>query len=109
MTFFTLGSREDFGKTRGPLHPPLLHTTLRVTSHTRLTTRDHYTSSTLIGRKGGGGPSSLHTTLEGPTQYVKCFMFHGLLNYFPKTFLKVGLTQNRETMALRVLTNVGVF
>ena len=31
--------------------------------------RDH-TSSTLIGGKGGFGPSSLPTTLEGPTQYV---------------------------------------
>ena len=29
--------------------------------------RDHSTSSALIGRKGGAGPSSLHTTLEGPT------------------------------------------
>jgi hypothetical protein len=44
--------------------------TLRATSHTRLRARDHYTSSTLIGGKGGAGPSSLHTTLEGPTEYV---------------------------------------
>ena len=29
--------------------------------------RDHYTSSTLIGGKGGAGLSLLHTTLEGPT------------------------------------------
>ena len=43
---------------------------LRATSHTRLRARDHYTSSTLIGGKGGAGPSSLHTTLEGPTEYV---------------------------------------
>ena len=28
------------------------------------------TSSTLIGGKVGAGPSSLHTTLEGPTEYV---------------------------------------
>ena len=35
-----------------------------------LRARDHYTSSILIGRKGGAGPSSLHTTLEGPTEYV---------------------------------------
>ena len=27
-------------------------------------------SSTLIGEKGGAGPSSLHTTLEGPTKHV---------------------------------------
>ena len=44
---------------------------LRATSHTRLRARDHCTSSTLIGGKGGAGPSSLlHTTLEGPTEYV---------------------------------------
>jgi hypothetical protein len=44
---------------------------LRVTSHTILGARDHYTSSTLIGGKGGAGPSSLlDTTLEGPTEYV---------------------------------------
>jgi hypothetical protein len=42
-----------------------------ATSHTRLRARDHYTSSTLIGGKDGAGPSSLlHTTLEGPTEYV---------------------------------------
>ena len=43
---------------------------LRATSHTRLGARDHYTSSTLIGGKGGDGPSSLHATLEGPQEYV---------------------------------------
>ena len=43
---------------------------LRATSHTRLRARDHYTSSTLVGGKGGAGPSSLHTPLEGPTEYV---------------------------------------
>ena len=43
---------------------------LRVASHTRLSARDHYTSSTLNGGKGGAGPSSLHTTLVGPTEYV---------------------------------------
>jgi hypothetical protein len=39
--------------------------------HTRdLRAREHYTSSTPIGGKGGAGPSSLlHTTkLEGPTE-----------------------------------------
>ena len=40
---------------------------LRATSHTRLRARDYYTSSTLIGGKGGAGPSSLPTTLKGPT------------------------------------------
>ena len=43
---------------------------VRAASHTRLRACDHYTSSTLIGGKGGAGPSSLHTTLEGPTEYV---------------------------------------
>ena len=43
---------------------------LRATSHTRLRARDQYTSSTLIGGKGGAGPSSLHTMLKGPTEYV---------------------------------------
>ena len=36
----------------------------------RLRAGDHYTLSTLIGGKGGAGPSTLHTTLEGPTEYV---------------------------------------
>ena len=43
---------------------------LRVTSHTRLRAHDQYISSTLIGGKGGVGPSLLHTMLEGPTEYV---------------------------------------
>ena len=43
---------------------------LRATSHTRLRVRGHYTSSTLIGGKAGAGPSSPHTTLEGPTKCV---------------------------------------
>jgi len=43
---------------------------LRATSHTRLRAHDHYISSTLIGGKGGVGPSLLHTMLEGPTEYV---------------------------------------
>jgi hypothetical protein len=42
----------------------------RATSHMRLRAGDHYNSSTLIGGKGGAGPSSLHTTLEGPTEGV---------------------------------------
>ena len=43
---------------------------LKATLDARLRSRDHYTSRTLIGGKGGVGPSSLHTTLEGPTEYV---------------------------------------
>jgi len=47
-------------------------------THTRLRARDHYTSSTLIGGKGGAGPSSFCTTLEGPTEWVcECKMFIG--------------------------------
>ena len=46
-----------------------------ATSHTRLRARDHCTSSTLIGGKGGAIPSSLHTTLEGPMEYIsECTM-----------------------------------
>ena len=41
-----------------------------ATPHTRLRAPDRYTSSTLIGGKGGTGPSSLHTTLHGPIEYV---------------------------------------
>ena len=43
---------------------------VRATSHTRLGALDHYTSSTLIGGKGGRVQSSLHTTLEGPMEFV---------------------------------------
>ena len=40
----------------------------RATSHTRLRARDHCTSSTFIGGKGGAGPILLHTMLEGPME-----------------------------------------
>ena len=43
---------------------------LRATSHMRLRARDQFNLSTLIGGKDGAGPSSPHTTLEGPTEYV---------------------------------------
>ena len=36
----------------------------------RLRAHDHHTSSTLIGGRGGVGPSLLRTTLEGPTKYI---------------------------------------
>jgi hypothetical protein len=61
LEVFTLGSHETLqGK----------HTNLGP-----LYTRDlgpvaQYTSSTLIGGEGEAGPSSLHTMLEGPTEYV---------------------------------------
>ena len=41
-------------------------------THTRLRVRDHYTSSTLTGGKGGASPSSLHATLEGTNGVCKC-------------------------------------
>ena len=43
---------------------------IRADSHMRLRARDCFTSSTLIDEKGGAGPSSLHATLEGPSEYV---------------------------------------
>ena len=84
-------------------------TLLRGTSHMRLRARDHYTSSTLIGGKGGAGPSSLHTMLEGPTEHTcECKMevkstwvptWHQMdhvswsFGLFSKNYLlKVGLT-----------------
>jgi hypothetical protein len=68
----------------------------------RLRAHDYSTSSlsTLVGGKGGIGPSSLHTTLEGPTGICECkmdvkslhkflhgiewIMFHGHVDYFQK-------------------------
>ena len=49
---------------------PYCKSTLRATSYTRLRARDHCTSSTLIGGKGGVCPSLLHTMLDGATEYV---------------------------------------
>ena len=43
---------------------------LMGTSHTRLGALDRVTSTTLIGGKGGTGPSSLHIALEGLMEYV---------------------------------------
>ena len=72
---------------------------LRATSHTRLRVHDHYTSSTLIVGKGGAGPCSLYTMLEGATKYVNArwmlslhgflhgierIMFHGHMDYCQK-------------------------
>ena len=56
---------------------------IRATSHTILRAHDHYTSSTLIGGKGGAGPSSLYSMCEGPTEYVNVRWMqsmHGFLN-----------------------------
>ena len=49
------------------IHPFSKTHVLGATTHTRLRARDHYILSTLIGGKGGAGPSSLQTSLEGPT------------------------------------------
>ena len=92
-------------------------------SHTRLRTYDHYTLITPIGGKGGAGPSSLHTMLEGPTKYVNdgCNVY--MVSYmasngsyfmvtwtiFQNHLLEIGLMQYQETMALWMLTTVGSF
>jgi hypothetical protein len=70
------GITRDLSPLKDSLHNTSLShdTTLRATSHTRLRARDQYTSSTLIGGNGGDGPSSLHTTLEGPKEYVNSKM-----------------------------------
>jgi hypothetical protein len=85
---------------------------IRATStDRRLRARDHYTSSTLIGGKDGAGLSSLHTTLEGPTEYIceckmdvkvymdsymaydgSCFVVTWII--FQNHLLEVGLTRN---------------
>jgi hypothetical protein len=49
--------------------------------------------------------SSLYGFLHG----VEWIMFLGYLDYFQKPSLGGGLTQNRDTMALRMLTIVGLF
>ena len=42
--------------------------TIMATSYMRLSARNQYTSSPLIGGKGKAGLSWLHTMLEGPTE-----------------------------------------
>jgi hypothetical protein len=67
----SVGDRHYMGGLQWVLPSKLIElVTLRATPHTRLSARDHYTSSPLIGGKGGAGPSSLHTTLKGPPEYV---------------------------------------
>ena len=100
---------------------------LRATSHTRLRARDHHTSSPLFGGKRRAALSSLHTTLEGPTEYVSgCKMdvkstWHSymasngpccMVTYyyiFKNHLLEVGRTPNQEIMALQTLTTVDLF
>ena len=75
----------------------------RATSHTRLRARDHSTSSTLIGGKGGAGPSSSFTLRlrdqrsmwlqDGHNVYMDPYVasngpcVHGYLNYFQQPSL----------------------
>jgi hypothetical protein len=92
---------------------------VKATSHMRLRACDQYTSSTLIGVKAGAGPSSLHTTLKGPTKYVNAIWittWHRMnhvswsLELFSENhLLEVGLTQNEETTSLQMLTTIGLF
>ena len=98
---------------------------LRAAPHTRPRARDHYTSSTLIGGKGGAGPSSSFTLRLRDQRSMwmqdgckvdmdsymasngSCIMVTGIV--FKNHFLEVGLTQNQKTMALRNLTTVDSF
>jgi hypothetical protein len=54
-----------------------------ATSHARLRARDHCTLSTLVGGKGGAGPSSLYTMLEGPTEYENARWMYSLHGWIP--------------------------
>ena len=47
---------------------------IKAIPHMRVRVRDHYTSSTLIGEKGGVGPNLPHTTLEGTNGVCECKM-----------------------------------
>ena len=97
---------------------------IRATSHTRLWAHDLYTSSTLIG--GKAEPVQVRFTLRLRDQqstwmqggckvymgsYVasngSCFMV--IWTTLKNHLLEVGLTQNRETKALRMLTTVDLF
>ena len=45
-------------------------------------------------------------SLRGFLHGIKWIMFHGHLDYIQNHLLKVGLTQNHETMALQNLTTI---
>ena len=54
-----------------------------ATSHTRLRACDYYTSTTLIGGKGGASSSLLHNTRGGRMEYVNArwmYNLHGFLH-----------------------------
>ena len=93
----SLVSFYSFSKSRGTWHKvvSISRPNLRATSHIRLRARDHYTSSTLIGGKGGDSPSSLHTMLkrgqqsmemqDGCKVYIDSYMAsNSHLEYFQK-------------------------
>ena len=97
---------------------------LRATSHTRLRAHDHYTSSTLIGGKGGAG--QVHFTLhlrdqqsmwmqDGCKVYMDSYMAsngsHFMVTWtiLKNHLLEVGLTQNQKTMAFWTLRTVDLF
>ena len=87
---------------------------LRATFHTGLRAHIHCTSSTLIGGKGGGGPSLHQTTFKGPPEVRKCKMDvkstwiptwrqagHVSCSFFQNHLLDVDFNRkNRETMGL---------
>ena len=98
-----------------PLNFTYILSQSRATPHRRLRARDHHTSSTLVGGKGGAGPSSL------PMHYVwgtvgvcewqdgckfhmhsnmssnaSCFMLIWIV--FKNRQLEVGMVQNWETI-----------
>ena len=104
---------KDDGTPWNPLMLSIYGLQLRATSHTRLRARDHYTSSILIGGKGGASPSSLHTKLEGPTKVCECKMdvkSTWIPTWHPSDQVSWSfLTQTHETMALRTLTTIDLF
>ena len=87
-----------------------------ATSQTRLKARDHYTPSTLIA---GTEVVQVRFTLRlrdrckvymdsyMMTSNGSCFMFIWII--LKNHFLEVGLTQNRETMALQTFTTIDSF
>ena len=101
-------------------------TQLRATLHMRLRARVHYISRTLIGGKDGSGPSSLLHTIglrdqrsmwmqdDGCNVYVGSYMalngpcFIATWTIFKNHLLELGLTQNREIIALRLFTIVDI-
>ena len=118
---------ERKSKQKGKVQLDLIQWMLRTNHYTK----GHFTHETESTRllhfkhsycwKRRAHPSSLHTTLEGPTEYVNarwrkvytdfymasngsCFMVTWII--FKNHLLEVGLTQNHETMAFWRLTTI---